>query len=204
MVEEYLIKIIAVSTLVLLSGLDFSDWLIFFKEEELTRTKSLCLRPSFYHRRRGGEILAKVEYFKARDIMGEKLPHAEPNDTVSDVIGLMVKHNLEEVPIVKDDQVVGVLSDTLFIERRNLSFSTKLKNVVHRGPTVDEDDSIIDVSELLLSSDYQGVPVTSKSGTYIGFVTRKNLTEVISELDELKKNNGKRIYDPFTRNYPKS
>ncbi len=140
--------------------------------------------------------MAKVGYFKAKDIMGEKLPHAEPNDTVSDVIGLMVKHNLEEVPVVQDDQVVGVLSDTLFIERRNLSFSTKLKNVVHKGPTVDEDDSIVDVSELLLSSDYRGVPVTSKSGTYVGFLTRKNLTEVIPKLDELKKTTVKEFMTP--------
>ncbi|KXB08173.1 hypothetical protein AKJ56_01720 [candidate division MSBL1 archaeon SCGC-AAA382N08] len=128
--------------------------------------------------------------------MGEKLPHVEPNDTVSDVIGLMVKHNLEEVPVVQDDQVVGVLSDTLFIERRNLSFSTKIKNVVHKGPSVDEDDSIIDVSELLLSSGYRGVPVTSKSGDYIGFLTRKNLTEVIPQLDELKKTTVKEFMTP--------
>ncbi len=140
--------------------------------------------------------MAKVEYFKAKDIMGEKLPHAEPNDTVSDVIGLMMKYNLEEVPVVQDGQVVGVLSDTLFTERRNLSFSTKLENVIHRGPSVDEDDSIVDVSELLLSSDYRGVPVTSKSGVYIGFLTRKNLTEVIPKLGELKKTMVKEFMTP--------
>ncbi len=140
--------------------------------------------------------MAKVEYFKAKDIMGEKLPHAKPNDTVSDVIGLMMQHGLEEVPIVQDNQVVGVLSDTLFVERRNLSFSTKLKNVVHKGPSVKEEDSIIDVSELLLSSDYRGVPVTSKSEEYVGFLTRKNLTEVIPKLDELKETTVKEFMTP--------
>ncbi len=131
--------------------------------------------------------MAKVDYYKVGDLMGEKLPFLEPSDTVSHAIGVMNKHNLKEIPVVRDEEVVGVLSDDLFIERRNLSFSTKIKNIIHKGPKVNEDDSIVDVSEVLLSSDYRGVPVTSKSGVYVGFLTRKNLTEVIPNLDELKK-----------------
>ncbi|MBS3782023.1 MAG: CBS domain-containing protein [Candidatus Thermoplasmatota archaeon] len=140
--------------------------------------------------------MAKIEDFKAEDIMSEKLPHAEPGDTVSDAIGLMRKHEMEEIPVVQDSQVVGVLSDTVFIDRRNLSFSTKLKHVIHRGPSVDEDDSLVEVSEMLLSSDYRGVPVTSKSGDYIGFLTRKNVTETIPKLDELKKTIVKEFMTP--------
>ncbi len=153
-------------------------------------------RAIFFTKEERDGTMAKVEDFKAKDIMSEKLPHVAPNDTVSDAIALMRTHDLEEVPVVQDDQVVGVLSDTMFIERRNLSFSTKLKHVIHRGPNVDEDDSIVDVSEMLLSSDYRGVPVTSKSGDYIGFLTRKNLTEVIPELDELEKTTVKEFMTP--------
>ncbi|MFP4000518.1 MAG: CBS domain-containing protein [Thermoplasmata archaeon] len=140
--------------------------------------------------------MAKVEDFKAKDIMSEKLPHAEPNDLVSDAIGLMRKHDMEEIPVVQDGQVVGVLSDTTFIERRNLSFSTKLKHLIHKGPNVDEDDSLVEVSEILLSSNYRGVPVTSKSGDYVGFLSRKNITEVIPKLDELKKTTVKEFMTP--------
>jgi len=140
--------------------------------------------------------MAKVEDFEAKDIMSEKLPHAEPNDTVSDAIGLMRKHDMEEIPVVQDGQVMGVLSDTMFIERRNLSFSTKLKHVIHRGPNVDEDDSLVEVSEMLLSSDYRGVPVTSKSGDYVGFLNRKNITNVIPKLEELRKTTVKEFMTP--------
>ncbi len=140
--------------------------------------------------------MAKVEDFKAKDIMSEKLPYVEPNDVVSDAIGLMRKHDMEEIPVVQDSQVVGVLSDTIFIERRNLSFSTKIKHVIHKGPSVDEDDSLVDVSEMLLSSDYRGIPVTSTSGDYIGFLTRKNITGVIPKLEELKKTTVKEFMTP--------
>jgi len=140
--------------------------------------------------------MAKVEDFKAKDIMSEKVPHADPADSVSDVIGLMKKHDMDEIPVVQDGQVVGVLSDTVFIERRNLSFSTKIKHIIHSGPSVDEDDSLVDVCEMLLSSDYRGVPVTSKSREYIGFLTRKNITEVIPKLEELKKTTVKEFMTP--------
>jgi len=140
--------------------------------------------------------MAKMEDFEAKDIMSEKVPYARPNDTVSDAIGLMRKHNMEEVPVVQDDHVVGVISDTTFIEKRSLPFSTKLKHIVHRGPEVKENDSIVEVSEMLLSSDYRGVPVISNSGDYVGFLTRKNIIEVIPSLEELKKTRVKEFMTP--------
>lgn len=140
--------------------------------------------------------MPKVENFTAKDVMSEKVPHADPSDTVSDAIGMMRKHDMDEIPVVQDNQVIGVLSDTIFIERRNLSFSTKIKHLIHRGPDVDENDSLIDVSEMLLSSDYRGVPVTSKSGEYVGFLTRRNMTEFIPKLEELKKTTVKEFMTP--------
>ena len=140
--------------------------------------------------------MANIEDFQVKGIMSEKLPHAEPSDTVSDAIGLMRKHDLEEIPVVQDDQIIGVLSDTMFIERRNLSFSTKLKHVIHRGPSIDEEDSLVEASEMLLSSDYRGVPVTSKSGEYVGFLSRNNITDIIPKLEELKQTTVKEFMTP--------
>jgi len=140
--------------------------------------------------------MAKVKDFKAKDIMSEKVPHVGPTATVADAIGLMRKHDIDEIPVVQDDEIIGVLSDTIFIDRRNLSFSTKLKHVIHRGPDVDEEDSLVEVSEMLLSSDYRGVPVTSRSGKYRGFLTRKNITSVIPKIEELKKTTVKDFMTP--------
>jgi len=137
-----------------------------------------------------------MEDFKAKDIMRKKLPSARPDDTVSDAIGMMGKHDLEEIPVVENDQVVGIMSDLIFIEKRSLPFSTKLKHVMSRSPQVDEDDSIIEASEMLLSSDYRGVPITSKDGTYTGFLSRRDIIEVIPSLDELKKSDVKDFMTP--------
>ncbi len=140
--------------------------------------------------------MTHIKDIKAKDVMSEKLQFTTPHETVSDVIGIMRKYNLEELPVVEDDQVVGFVSDNIFIDRRNLSFSTKIKNVMNPPPEVHTDDSLIKVSEQLLSSGYRGVPVTSKDGIYEGFISRKGISEIIPSIDELKKTTVKEYMTP--------
>lgn len=131
--------------------------------------------------------MTHIKDIKAKDVMSRKLEYTTPHETVSDVIGMMRKYNLEELPVVEDEEVVGFVSDNTFIDRRNLSFSTKIKHVMNPPPEVNTDDSLIKVSELLLSSGYRGVPITSKDGKYEGFISRKDISRIIPTIDELKK-----------------
>ncbi len=140
--------------------------------------------------------MVKIKDLKAKDIMGEKLPHSSPDKRVSDAIGLMRKHDLEEVPIIENDEVVGIISDNTFIDKRNLSFSTRLRHVMSQPPEVNLDDSMVDVSEMLLASGHRGVPVTSEEGSYEGFISRKDICEVIPTIDELKKTEVKDFMTP--------
>jgi len=133
------------------------------------------------------EDMTSIKDIKVEDVMSEKLQHTTPDETVSDVIGLMRQHGLEEVPVIEDDKVVGFVSDNTFIDRRNLSFSTKIKHVMNPPPEVNKDDSLVKVCEMLLSSGYRGVPVTSESGDYEGFISRKDISRIIPSIDELKK-----------------
>ncbi len=140
--------------------------------------------------------MAKIDDFKAKDVMSKKLPHAAPDDTVSDAIGLMRKHNLNEVPVVKKGEILGIVGDDTFIDKRHLPFSTKLRHVMNKPPEVNETDPLVKVSELLLSSDYRGIPVKSKKDDYIGFITRNDITEIIPEVDELKQTDVKDFMTP--------
>ncbi|MFW6304830.1 MAG: CBS domain-containing protein [Candidatus Saliniplasma sp.] len=131
--------------------------------------------------------MTQIKDFKAKDIMSGKLQYITPDERVSDVIGLMRKHGLEEVPVIENDEVVGFVSDNTFIDRRNLSFSTKIRHVMNPPPEVNVEDLLVRVCEMLLSSGYRGVPVTSESGEYKGFISRKNISRIIPSIDELKK-----------------
>ncbi len=140
--------------------------------------------------------MAKIEDYKAKDIMSEKLPSVEPNDTISNAIGIMKKHDLEDVPVVQDGDLVGIISDATFIEKRSLPFSTKVKHIMSNPPKVEDEDSLLKVSEMLLSSDYRGIPVTNQRDEYIGFITRDDITDIIPSLEELKKTTVKDFMTP--------
>ncbi len=131
--------------------------------------------------------MTHVKDLRAKDVMSGRLEHTTPDETISDVIGMMREYGLEEVPVVEDDEVVGFVSDNTFIDRRNLSFSTKIRHVMNPPPEVNVDDSLVKVCEMLLSSGYRGVPVTSESGEYKGFISRKDISRIIPSIDELKK-----------------
>lgn len=140
--------------------------------------------------------MTSIKDIKAKDVMSEKLQHTTPHEMVSDVIGMMKEHGLEEVPVVEEGEVVGFISDNTFIDRRNLSFTTKIKHVMNPATKVKTDDSLVKACEMILSSGYRGVPVTSESGDYEGFISRKDISRIIPTIDELKKTTVKKHMTP--------
>ncbi len=132
--------------------------------------------------------MAGIEDFRAKDLMSKDLISARVGDTVSEAIGLMKRHNVSEL-LIKDDRGNdrGLVTDETFVKRRHLPLSTKLENVMQKPPHVDESESIVEICEMLLSSGFRGIPVTSKKGAYVGFVSRTDVTNAIPMIDDLKK-----------------
>ncbi|MGM0510995.1 MAG: CBS domain-containing protein [Thermoplasmatota archaeon] len=128
-----------------------------------------------------------IEDVLAKDLMTKDYLTASPEDTVSDVIGMISKHDVAEILIVEEGDVVGIVGEDTFVKKRHLPYSTKLKHIMSTPPKVDENDNIVDVCEMLLSSGYRGIPVTSGDSNYVGFISRTDIVEVIPDIAELKK-----------------
>lgn len=129
--------------------------------------------------------MARIDDFRVKDIMSKEVITTEPKDTVSDAIGLMKKHNISEIPITEDGEIIGMISDEKFIERRHLPFSTKLEHVMSKPPKINDSDSIVELCEMLLSSGYRGLPVRADKGKLVGFVSRTDIVSVIPDIDDL-------------------
>ncbi len=126
-----------------------------------------------------------IDEIQSRDLMTEELITVEKDETVSDAIGKMRKNDISEIMVVEGDEVVGVISDDMFIKRRHLPLSTKVEHVMTAPPHVDINDSIIYVSEMMFSSGFRAIPVTSDSG-YVGLVSRTDIVKNIPDIDELR------------------
>ncbi len=154
-------------------------------------------RPKVIQNKPEGDMMAGIEDIKARDVMSKELITARCDDTVSDAIGIMRKHNISEVLIEHEKNgIVGIVTDETFMKRRHLPLSTKLQHVMASPPQINEDDSIVDICEMLMSSGLRGIPVANKKGEYVGFVGRTDIIKMIPNIDDLKKIYIKNIMTP--------
>ncbi len=130
--------------------------------------------------------MVRLGELKVRDVMTEDIITASSEDTVSDAIALMKRHDISEIPVLSERKVVGMVSDETFIKKRHMPLSAKLKYVIGTPPTVSEEDSIVDACVMLLSSGYRGIPVISDKGLYTGFISRSDIVRTIPETEDLE------------------
>ncbi len=131
--------------------------------------------------------MAGIDDYTAKDLMSKNLIVANKDETLSNAMGIMKKHSISEVLIKDEDgDVVGMVTQEMFTQRRHLPLSTKLENVMHSPPSVQADDDIVNICEMLMSSGYRGIPVTSSKGEIIGFVSRSDIVRKIPQMAEFK------------------
>ncbi len=131
--------------------------------------------------------MAGINDYKAKDIMSKDMITTSKDDTLSDALGLMKKHDISEVMIKDDkDEVVGIVTQEMFTQRRHLPLSTKLENIMQSPPSVDIDHDVVDICEMLMSSGYRGIPVKSSTGKMMGFVSRSDIVRRIPDMTEFK------------------
>ena len=123
-----------------------------------------------------------VQDMKASDVMSRKLITVEQDEDVSSAIGKMQKHDINEVPVVSEDgSILGLVNYETLLKRRSIPMTTKVENVMAFPPRVDEDASVMDIAETMLSSGYRAVPVTDRD-RIIGIVSRTDLVNIIPGL----------------------
>ncbi len=135
-----------------------------------------------------------VQEIKAKDIMSKILFTVEPEEDVSSAIGKMKQHDINEVPVVSNGKVVGLVSYETLLKRRSIPMTTKVENVMIFPPRVSENDSVMDIAETMLSSGYRAVPVTKRE-RIVGIVSRTDLINIIPSLKILS---GILVYEIMT------
>jgi len=123
-----------------------------------------------------------VQDMKAKDVMSRKLITVEQDEDVSSAIGKMQKHDINEVPVVSEDgSILGLVNYETLLKRRSIPMTTKVENVMAFPPRVDEEASVMEIAETMLSSGYRAVPVTDRD-RIIGIVSRTDLVNIIPGL----------------------
>ncbi|MEW6070182.1 MAG: CBS domain-containing protein [Candidatus Thermoplasmatota archaeon] len=130
------------------------------------------------------EKLISISSLKVDHCLSKIRATASIQNSLSDVIGMMKKHDIYELPVVEKNKLVGWVSYTNLIKRRKLALSTNVSVVMVSPPEVKPEDSIIDTAELLFSTGFRTLPVT-RNKELLGVVSRSDIIRVASKIKEL-------------------
>lgn len=131
-----------------------------------------------------------------RDVMSPDPVTLSPNDTIGQAEDIMDERGFRQIPIVSRKELVGILTDRdirSFVsgrlfgapEERDRAMNTKISAVMTEKPiSVDSEDELSDVVELLIESKIGGIPVVDGERGLVGIVTYVDALKKFLELLE--------------------
>jgi len=138
----------------------------------------------------------EIEELLVKDVMSSSAVTATKGETLSDVISRMKKDHLREIPVLEGDKPVGLVSYSSFLLRRSLPLSSKVEQVMHPAPRLEEDMPITKAVEEMMASGVRGAPVV-RNEKMVGFVSRTDIIKVLPNVEQLK---NKKVSEFMTKN----
>ena len=120
----------------------------------------------------------------------------DANDSMERAIELMQKHCIKTLPVMKNDMLVGIVTDRdlkkasasdatslAVYELLNLLAKVKIKKIMTKDPiTVQPDFTIEEAANLLRKKRISGAPVVNGQNRLVGIITKEDLFKVLSSI----------------------
>jgi CBS domain-containing protein len=94
-----------------------------------------------------------------KDLMNKNVVYCEPDELVSQALGLMKKYKIHQLPVIKGNELAGILILNKIITREIDPLKTKISTLMIPSPRLSPGDSSEDAVKLLLGSNLRAVPV---------------------------------------------
>ncbi len=123
------------------------------------------------------------EGVSVEDVMKKNIIKIESTNNIKDAAVKMDDSNIGSIIITKDDVPTGILTERDFVRRvyaRDIPLSTPVSEVMsHPLISIDVNETIWDVAELMKKHNIHKIPVTKKE-KLVGIVTNTDLVELAS------------------------
>jgi predicted transcriptional regulator len=121
------------------------------------------------------QMSAKHKTIVAKDICIKNIKSIEPHRTIAETVDVMIKYAISQMPVVKDNVIIGSISEETFIKKYDKIESKymKVEDIMDDPfPSVPENTNISLIREILKS--YPALIITKK-GKRAGIVSRADL-----------------------------
>ncbi|MCZ4224545.1 CBS domain-containing protein [Pedobacter rhodius] len=118
----------------------------------------------------------------AEEIISNVIPPVKTDDTVQKVLDRMNEFKLKHMPVVNDDQFLGLLSEDDLLEVRNHDILIKDVNLNLLNAFVFNNAHTYDVIRLLSTLKLTAVPVLDQQKNYAGLISINNILDSVASL----------------------
>lgn len=133
--------------------------------------------------------------------MNRNIITVDANESMLDAINLIKKHDMLMLPVMRNGELVGVVtdrdlkrasaSDATTLEVHELMYilsKIKVKEIMSRPPvTVPFDYTLEETAEILLNNKISGVPVVDHGGQVLGTISQNELFRAVLSVTGLEK-----------------
>lgn len=125
--------------------------------------------------------LAKHEGKNAEDIMNRHVVFLKPDNKASDAVAIMKKHAISQIPIIKNNKVLGIVSESTILDNieKNIN-SLPLKEIMEDAPPIISKETGISVVAEMLK--HFPILIVQDSGKMKGVITKADLFKNIKRI----------------------
>lgn len=136
----------------------------------------------------------------ASELISNAMPPVRTSDTIQKVIDRMAEFKVSHLPIVNDEQFLGLVSEDDLIEQTNYQLTVGDLSLSLVNPYVIETQHIYDVIRLFYEQQLSVVPVLDEKKNYLGLISLNSMNEYFARITSVAEPGGIIVLEITNRN----
>ena len=118
----------------------------------------------------------------ASELISYDIPPLKISDTGIKALDWMEEFKTAELPVVDNDNYVGLISESEILDRNSVDDSIKSYNLTLKKPSVHESQHLFEIISIIVEHDIDLIPVVDKNDHYLGLITIKKIIQYFSQV----------------------